>query len=148
MKVYSFKDLSGALSDPDVGDFILAGQIGEGQVTIAMSIEKTVHDVSSDGTVMPSFISGDNGQVSIEVQQTSDLHTFLLGWYNTKKTAADNGDVSTYAATTLTLRSTTDSSTHVAQGVSPSKLPDKVYTAQGQRLTWVLMCADIQSSTL
>ena len=145
---YSFKDTSGAFTHPLAGAFPFSGQIGAGQFTISMSTEKSVHDVASDGAVMVSAISGDNGNVSIEVQQTSDFHAFLLAWYNTIKTAMDNGDVTTFASATLTLRNIVDGSTHICRGITPSKVPDKVYAAQGQRITWTLMCADIQNVTL
>jgi hypothetical protein len=145
---YSFKDTSGAFTHPIAGAFRFAGQIGMGQFTVSMSTEKSAHDVAADGAVMISAISGDNGSISIEVQQTSDLHRFLLSWYNTIKTLMDNGDVTTWASAQLTLRTILDGSTHICTGISPSKVPDKTYAAQGQRLTWTLMCGDIQNVTL
>lgn len=145
MKQYSFKDLSGGFSHPLVGDFIFAGQIGMSQVTIAMAIEKSSDDVASDGAVQRSFIAGDNGTIIIEVQQTSDAHAFFLNWYNTIKMLADNQDVTNWASAAISFRCLLDGSQHIARGVSPSKIPDKVYTAQGQRIAWTFMCADIQS---
>lgn len=144
---YSFKDTSGAFNHPLVGTFRFAGQIGMGQFSVSMTTERTTHDVAADGLVMPSYIAGDNGNISIEVQQTSLLFAFLLAWYNSVKAQADNGDVSLWASATLTLRNAVDGSTHVCSGISPSKNPDKVYAAQGGRVTWVLMCGDIQSVT-
>jgi Bacteriophage KPP10, Structural protein ORF10 len=145
MTVYSFKDLSGNFSHPAVGSFILnGGNIGFGQVTVAMTTEKTTHDVAADGSVMVSFISGDNGSVDIEVQQTSALHNFLLDWYNRVKTAADLGDVTLWAAGSMLLRNIVDNTSHSITGISPSKLPDKVYAAQGGKITWKLMAADSQ----
>jgi hypothetical protein len=144
---YSFKDLSGAFAHPLAGGFIFAGQIGLGQIVITMNTEKTAHDISSDGSVMVSAVAGDNGQVSVEVQQTSLLHQFLLAWYNLIKTAMNGGDPSQWASAALTLRNVVDGSQHVVTGISPSKVPDKVYTAHGQNITWVLMAADIQSLT-
>ena len=142
---YSFKNTIGAFAHPLVGAFSFAGQIGAGQFVVTMATERTVHDTAADGTVMPSYLAGDSGSVSIEVQQTSDFHAFLMEWYNAAKTQADGGDVSNWANATLTIRSTVDGSTHICSGGSPSKIPDKVYAAQGGRLTWVLMFADIQS---
>lgn len=143
---YSFKDTSGSFTHPLAGLFTFAGQIGMGQFTVAMVTEQSAHEVAADGTVMISAISGDNGSISIEVQQTSKLHGFLLDWYNTIKLLKDNGDVSNWATAAVTLRNSVDGSEHLCQGVSPSKVPDKVYTAQGQRITWNLMCADIQNT--
>lgn len=147
MKVYSFKDLSGAFSHPAAGSFQFAGQIGQGQTTVEMTTEKTVQDVAADGTVMVSAIAGDNGQISIEMQQTSELFKFLLDWYNLVNTALNNNDASGWAAATLTLRNITDGSGHVCTGVSPAKIPTKPYSAQGQKITWILPAANIQNTT-
>lgn len=147
MKVYSFKDLSGAFSDPLAGDFQFAGQIGMGQITVTMATERTSHDTAADGTVMPSYIAGDSGTISIEIQQTSELQSFLLAWFNGAKTLADQGDLSGWASAKLTLRSLQDGTQHLCRGLSPLKIPDHPYAAQGQKLTWMLMCADIQNTT-
>lgn len=144
MKNYSFKDLSGAFNHPDVGPFAFAGKIGTGQLTVLNSTERTAHAVAADGAVMVSYISGDNGQINIETQQTSDLNNFLRRWFNAIKTAADNGDTSGWAAASLTLRSLVDGTGHVCTGISPAKVPDTPYAAQGQNITWTLMAADIQ----
>lgn len=146
ISTYSFVDTSGAFNHPTVGNFLFAGEIGAGHFMVGMSTERSVQDVASDGAVMVSYIAGDNGFLDVEVQQTSEFHKFLLGWFNAVKTAADNGDPSQWAAATVTLRNLTDGSGHVMKGVSPGKIPDKTYAAQGSRLTWRLMCADIQNS--
>jgi hypothetical protein len=144
---YSFKDLVGTLDNPAFGvSFPLTGgNIGLGRVTITMSTERTVHDVAADSTVMVSYVAGDNGTASLEVQQTSALHHQLLDLYNQAKTAADNDDVSGWAATTISFRTLLDGSTHVLSGVSFGKIPDKPYEAHGTKLTWNLMAADIQN---
>lgn len=146
MQLYSFKSVSGAFSHPDVGAFSFAGQVGMGQMTVENATERTAHDVAADGTVMVSYVAGDNGSAVIEIQQTSQLHAFLLGWYNTIKTNADAGDPTNWAAATLTIRNLLDGSGHVLTGISPSKNPPKPYGAQGQKVTWTLMAADVQSS--
>jgi hypothetical protein len=144
MTNYSFKDLTGAFVHPLVGSYILAGgNVGLGQITITNATDRTVHDTAADGSVMVSYIAGDSGAAAIEVQQTSDLHSFLLDWFNLIKTLADNGDVSQWAAATLSLRSLLDGTVHTLTGVSPSKVPDKVYQSQGQRVTWNLMAASV-----
>jgi hypothetical protein len=145
---YSFKDLSGAFTDPDVGAFLFAGQIGMHQATVEMATEKTAQDLAGDGTIMISAIAGENGHVALEMQQTSDLHAFLLAWYNAKITALAAGDVANFAAATVTLRNIVDGSTHVCTGVSPSKIPAKAYAQQGQHITWTMWCAQIINTTL
>jgi hypothetical protein len=141
---YSFKDLTGAFVHPLTGSFILGGgNIGLGQITISMTQDRTEQDVASDGSVMVSYIPGDNGTIAIEVQQTSDLHDFLLNWFNVCKTAADLGDVGDWAAATLVVRNIIDGSTHTLSGISPGKVPDKTYAKQGGKITWTLPAAKV-----
>jgi hypothetical protein len=142
---YSFKDLVGMLTNPAFGvAFTLTGgNVGFGAMTITMATERTAHDVAADGTVMPSYIAGNNGSLELEIQQTSPLHHLLLALYNQLATAADNDDLSGWAATTISFRTLLDGSTHVADGVSFAKIPDKPYQAAGQRVRWHLMAANI-----
>lgn len=142
---YSFKDLVGVLVNPLLGVTIplTGGNIGAGSVTITMATERTAHDTAADGTVMPSYIAGNSGTVDIEVQQTSSLHHELLGLYNLAVLAANNEDLLSWAATTISFRTLLDGSTHVASGVSFGKIPDKPYQAAGQRVRWALMAADV-----
>jgi hypothetical protein len=138
---YSFQDLTGAIVHPLVGSYAFAGQEGAGSVSVAMATEKTAHDVAADGTVMVSKIPGHNGTITIEAQQTSKLHKWLLSAYN----LLWNADTAQWAAMGITMRNISDGTSHIANGVSFQKIPDKAYQAQGQRVTWVLMAADIQS---
>lgn len=147
-RTYSFKDTSGGFAHPLAGVFQFAGQLGVNQFSIDMTTEQSALDVAADGTVLTSAMSGDNGQLSIEVQQTSQMHQFLLRWYNLIKTLKDAGDVTNWATAAVTLRNIVDGSQHICQGVSPSKIPTKTYAKQAGNLTWVLMCADIQNVTM
>jgi hypothetical protein len=139
---YSFKDLSGAFATP-FGNLTFGGQIGMGTVTVTNATDHTAHDLAADGTIMPSFVPGDGGTVTIECQQTSIVHKFLLDWLNSCKTASMNGDLSSWAASTLYLHNTLDGSTHNVGGISPVKSPDKVYAAQGAKITWTLQACDV-----
>lgn len=145
MNQYSFKDSSGAFTHPLAGTFSFFGQIGIGQFTVEMTTEKSTDDVAADGNVMVSAIAGDNGHVTIEVQQTSSLHSFLLNWYNQLLLLLNQGDVVNWATAQLTLRNLVDGSQHICNGVHPSRIPPKTYAAQGGKITWTLMCADIQN---
>jgi hypothetical protein len=142
---YSFKDSAGSMTNPALAGapIVFAGEIGQGQFTISMHTERTVLDTAADSTVMPSYIAGDSGDIAIEVQQTSIIHKELLALYNLLKIAADSGDVSNWAASALSIRNTVDGSQHILTGVAFSKIPNKVYAAQGQRITWVLMAANV-----
>lgn len=140
---YSFRDLTGVLDNPQLDSpyQIAGGNIGIGRITIRMVTQRTEHDTSADGVVMPSYVPGASAEVTIEMQQTSDLHHALLSLYNTLVTAADGGDISDWADTTLSLRTVLDGSGHYLSGISFQKIPDKPYEAKGQNVSWVLMAA-------
>jgi hypothetical protein len=144
MTLYSFKDLAGVISFPLSGNFILGGgEIGLGQITVDMTTDRTVVDKSSDGSIMMSYVAGDNGTFSIECQQTSDLHVYLLRTFNLAKTAADLGNVAAWAGGAANVRNILDGSQHSLSGVAMSKIPPKVYQEVGQKITWMMHAARI-----
>lgn len=144
-KTYSFKSLTGVLTNSVFGVTITltGGNIGLGSITVRMNTTRTTHDVAADGTVMPSYIAGNNGEVDITVQETSAIHGELLSLYNQCVLAADNDDVSGWAATAVSFTLLIDGSIHTLTGCSFEKIPDKPYEAQGQKMTWKLMAANI-----
>ena len=73
--------------------------IGIGDFNIAKNTDRTVHDVAADGTIMVSKIAGNNGNVSINAQQTSNLHAWLQGLFNYVWSA----DTSQWAQLSLTI---------------------------------------------
>jgi len=141
---YSFKSLTGVLVNPVFGITIplTGGNIGAGQFIVRMLTERTSHLVAADGTVMTSYEAGDNADLDVEVQESSLLHQELLVLYNLCLLAANNDDVSGWAATTIQFVMLTDGSQHNLQGVSFKKFPDKPYAAKGQNITWGLMAAN------
>lgn len=144
-RTYSFKSLTGVLTNPAFGITIplTGGNIGVGSITVRMTTTRTTHDVAADGTVMPSYVAGDNGEVDIQVQETSAIHKALLSLYNLCVLAANNEDVFGWAATAISFTLLIDGSTHTLTGVSFEKIPDKPYEAQGQKMTWKLLAANI-----
>ena len=142
---YSFKDLTGVLTNPTFGVTIplTGGNVGFGSMTITMATERTAHDTAADGTVMASYLAGDSGAVDLEIQQTSPLHHELLALYNLCVTAANNEDVSGWLSTNISFRTILDGSVHVLSGVSFGKIPDKPYQAAGQKVRWALMAANV-----
>lgn len=140
---YSFKDLTGVLTNPllDAPLQLVGGNIGLGTILIRMLTQRTELETGADGVVMPSYIPGQSAEITIEVQQTSALHHALLDLYNLLTTIADGGDISGWAATVISLRTILDGSGHLLQGVGFQKIPDKPYAAKGQNVTWTLMCA-------
>lgn len=143
---YSFRDLQVAIIDPFAGSFSFSGEQGAGTFSISMTTEKVVLVTAADGAVMGSFIVGDSGTVRIECQQTSAIHKFFLAAMNGRTAQAKSGSVVNVFGTTLSARNATTNTTHVLSGVSPTKIPDVPYGAQGQSVTWILASADIQNS--
>lgn len=137
---YSFLDLSGSLSHSELGNYIFTGQ-GVGSVGITMTTEKTDQSVAADGVVMTSKIAGFNGQLSIECQQTSALHKWLL------KSSAKLYDLPTsdWATMSATLRNLSDGTSHIISGIAFGKHPDKAYADKGAMVKWTLYAADIKS---
>ena len=135
---YSFEDVTCSFEHPGVGAASTTGA-GIGSISVAMAGDKTVHDVAADGVVMISKLAGSNGTVSLAVQQTSQLHKYMMKWYNYVTTAS----ASEWAKMTITIKSANLGDSTVCVGVSPQKLADRPYQAQGQQVTWNLMCAEI-----
>jgi hypothetical protein len=148
MQPYSFEDTVGQISNPNSGltPFLLYGQLGVGELIIRMASERTAQDVAADGNVMQSYIRARNGAIEIQCQQVSVVHRFLLTLYNILEQAANAGDITGWMNTSVTVQNQVDGSTHVLTGVSFSKIPDKPYAAQGQRITWSLMAADVDNT--
>jgi hypothetical protein len=146
MFVYSFKDSAVSITDPDAGPFSFSGEQGVGQFVVSMATERTVLATASDGAIMGSAIAGDSGHISIECQQTSDIHAYLLGWLNAKIARQNNGDVTTWFGMKISVRNVTTNTAHTLTGVGPSKMPDYPYSAQGQNITWMLPAANVVNS--
>lgn len=140
---YSFSDLVGSIHSSLVDDFVFTGE-GAGSVTVSKSTERTTHDVAADGSIMVSKIAGNNGVINIEVQQTSPLHVWLEKWFAALWASASTN----WAETSILLVNTVTGTSHVCKGVSPAKEADMPYQAQGQRVTWTLMCADITNNVV
>lgn len=134
---YSFTDLAMVINHPDVGSFTLNGQ-GVGDISFDPLTEKSAHDVGNDGNVMVSKIKGNNAQVTIQCQQTSELYKYLLACFN----ASLESNAQSWAGMTIFAREVTGGSQHEANGVSFQKKPTKSYGKQGQMISWVLMAAE------
>lgn len=144
---YSGKDVNFAANLPFVGVIQAAGVAEQGlaSVTIRMTVNQSVIQVGMDGAVVPSVLSGDQGEIELQVWQTSTLHQQLMAWYNGLRAARDAGDVSQWFSGNVVVQNIVDGSMHNLKGVAPTKVPDKVYQEQAQRVTWVLVACDISS---
>ncbi|OPD28812.1 hypothetical protein AL713_17485 [Clostridium botulinum] len=138
---YSFEDVTCSFNIKNVGSASSTGA-GLGSISIAMAGDRTAHDVAADGTIMVSKLNGKNGTITLTMQQTSELHKYLLRWYN----YIDIADSSEWAAMVITIKSKNLRDITTCTGVSPQKLADRPYQAQGQQITWNLMAAEITES--
>lgn len=149
-RVYSFKDLSGSFTHPDVKSIVWGGPssylgVGLKKITVTMKTERTEHLTGADGVVIPIYIAGNDGSVAIVCHQNSSTHETLLTWYNTVRMNIDNGDPSEFATAKMTLRSLSAKTGHIIRGISLPRLGEKVYASQGGDVTWILPAADIHS---
>lgn len=138
---YSFSNTAVVITPPIGGAFTLNGQ-GIGEITIDWQNDNTAHDLAADGTVMVSKITADNATLTITAQQTSNLHNYLRGLFNTLY----NGATNLWAGTTITISSIDGSFDNVVlTGVSFGKRGTQPFQAQGQMVTWSLMAANAQT---
>jgi hypothetical protein len=141
---YSFQDVIVTFKVPYFAAFSSTGA-GLGSISIVPSTTKTIQDVAADGRVMISKVAGNNGTIAITMQQNSLLHKNLLNWYNYINTTASTSD---WASTTVIIANAALGEKTTATGVSPQKLADKPYQAQGQMITWTLMAANIHEENI
>lgn len=142
---YSFEDVTVAFSCNSVGAASSVG-VGVGSINISMANERTVHEAAADGRIMISKIKANNGAIALSIQQTSQLHKYLLAWYNYIDSPA--APLSDWADMNISIRSNNMGDLTNCTGVSPQKLPDKPYQAQGQMVTWTLMAAEITQASI
>lgn len=140
METYSFLDCVLSLAFP-AGTMTITGK-GIGDVTVAMDQDRSAIETAADGNVMISKLPGNNGRLTINVQQTSAAHKFLLAMYN----ALIIGPSSLWAQGAGLMRSLSDSTSHTFTGVCFQKLGDKGYERQGKMVTWTLLVGDIQNA--
>ena len=138
-ETYSFLDCILNLSFP-TGTMSITGS-GIGDMAVSMSQERSTIETSADGNPMISKIAGNNGVLTVNVQQTSDAHKFLLAMYNALIIAPP----ALWAQGAGILRSISDGTTHTFSGICFQKLGDKAYGKQGAMVSWTLLCGDIQS---
>ena len=140
---YSFLDMAGSIHHPVIGDFLFTGE-GVGSVTVSKTTDRSAHDVAGDGSIMVSKIAGNNGTITIECQQTSPVQAWLQSWFN----QLVGLPTAEWATTSVLMKNTSTGGSHLCTGVSPQKEGDVPYQAQGSRVTWTLMCADIMNNPI
>ncbi len=136
---YSFTDTIVTITHPAWGQISLNGA-GLGNVVVTMTTDRTAHDISADGSVMVSKIAGRNGNIAINVQQTSSAAKQITKLFN----YLVNAPAALWAQTVVTINNAVSQDAITATGVAPQKQSDKPFQAAGQQLTWNLMAADVQ----
>lgn len=136
---YSFTDINATISHPAYGSYDIQGE-GIGDLNISKVTDRTTHDVAADGNIMVSKVAGNNGNVTINAQQTSTLHNWLQGLYN----YLWNADTSQWAQISMTVIAPKMSKTYYCTGGAFVKEPDEPFQSQGQRVSWGILFADVQ----
>ena len=136
---YSFTDINATISHPAYGSYDIQGE-GIGDLSISKVTDRTTHDVAADGNIMVSKVAGNNGNVTINAQQTSTLHNWLQGLFN----YLWNADTSQWAQISMTITAPKMSKTYYCTGGAFVKEPDEPFQSQGQRVSWGILFADVQ----
>lgn len=139
VSTYSFTDVNATISHPAYGSYSVQGE-GIGDMTISKTTDRSSHDVAADGAIMISKIAGNNGNVTINAQQTSSLHEFLQGLFN----YCWQADTSEWAQISMTIEAPKMGKTYYCTGGAFVKEPDEPFQSQGQRVQWGILFADIQ----
>lgn len=144
-KTYSFQNIDCVLSHPAVGQLVLSGsgsdEKGVGDIAFSLANDNTVHDQAADGHTMISKIIVQSGTIAVAVQQVSDAQDFLARWCNYVTSKATPSKE--FAEMTVTCTDAMTGESWDCKGVSPQKTADTTYQAQGQRVTWNLMAAEM-----
>lgn len=140
---YTFKAVQFAFAHPLAGTFVMNGEQANGGITITNATEHTIQTVTPDGAVIMNFIPGDNGGLQLQCEQIASLHEFLINWHNTVVALAKGGDLSNYATGSALVLDLNTGASHTLQGITPTKIPDKVYGSQSQMVTWTLNAAKV-----
>ena len=143
---YSARDVIVSFVNGALGINILFGggaEQGVNEIHVRMTTDRTVIKVGSDGTAMISAIPGDQGEIEVQLLQTSTAHQLFLSWLNQLIAAAAQGDVSNWETTTCLVKLILNGTSHTCSRVSPTKCPDVPYATEGGTINWVFKAAQI-----
>ena len=136
---YSFKDVQATFQHPAVGVYPINGS-GVGEFNVSWADDNTVNERAADGSVMTSKVFGNNGTITISMQQTSPFHDWLKNYFN----VVLNTTALTWTAGLMNITDLVNGDLVFATGVAPTKRPDQPYQQQGQMVTWSFSCQQIQ----
>nr|DAH26701.1 MAG TPA: Protein of unknown function (DUF3277) [Caudoviricetes sp.] len=135
---YSFEDTSLTISHPGFGTYTAYGT-GIGDITISYENNVTYHNVASDLAVVVSKWVARNGNVQMNILQSSDFNEWL------KKFAAflEEAPTDQFALATMDIKNKSTGDSYHCTGVSHQKRADNSFQSQAQNRTWTMMCANI-----
>ena len=135
---YSFEDTSLTISHPGFGTYTAYGT-GIGDITVSYANDVTYHNVASDLAVVVSKWVARNGNVQMNILQSSDFNDWL------KRFAAflEESPTDQFALATMDIKNKSTGDTYHCTGVSHQKRADNSFQSQAQNRTWTMMCANI-----
>lgn len=135
---YSFEDTSLTISHPGFGTYTAYGT-GIGDITISYANDVTYHNVAADLAVVVSKWVARNGNVQMNILQSSDFNEWL------KKFAAflEEAPTDQFALATMDIKNKSTGDIYHCTGVSHQKRADNSFQSQAQNRTWTMMCANI-----
>lgn len=135
---YSFEDTSLTISHPGFGTYTAYGT-GIGDITISYANDVTYHNVAADLAVVVSKWVARNGNVQMNILQSSDFNEWL------KKFAVflEEAPTDQFALATMDIKNKSTGDTYHCTGVSHQKRADNSFQSQAQNRTWTMMCANI-----
>ncbi len=140
--VYSFADVRTTIYHPSVGQCVLSSS-GLGKITVYRAGDQSSHTATADGYVVINRLRSVNGTVTLEVPINSTADKFLRRWANYLKNI---GDSSRFGKTSINIEDRLGGYIHYLDGVTPQRIPDRVYDEQATSVTWTLLVASISSS--
>ena len=136
--VYSLADVRTVIYHQDVGQCVLSAQ-GVGKISTSLSGDCSSHTATADGYAVVNRLRNNHGVITIEVLQNSSADEFLRRWARFMK----NCQTWQFALTALNIVDYMGGFTIYCEGVTPQKIPDRVYEQTAGTVSWTLPAANI-----
>jgi len=136
--VYSLADVRAVMYHQDVGQCVLSAQ-GMGKISVTSSGDLSSHTATADGYVVVNRLRANHGIITLEVPQNSSADEFLRRWARYLK----NAQSYLFALTALNIVDQMGGFTIYCEGVTPQKIPDRVYDQTSGNVSWTLLAANI-----
>ena len=136
--VYSLADVRAVMYHQDVGQCVLSAQ-GMGKISVTSSGDLSSHTATADGYVVVNRLRANHGIITLEVPQNSSADEFLRRWARYLK----NAQSYLFALTALNIVDQMGGFTIYCEGVTPQKIPDRVYDQTSGNVSWTLLAASI-----